>query len=33
MNPNYAHQVKAEIDNMLDADIIFPIERRTWVSP
>ena len=33
MNPNYAQQVKAEITKMLDAGIIYPIERTTWVSP
>ena len=27
MNPNYAQQVKEEIDKMLGADIIYPIER------
>ena len=32
MNPNYAQQVKAEINKMLDAGIIYQIERTTWVS-
>ena len=33
MNPNYAQQVKAEINKMLDVGIIYLIERTTWVSP
>ena len=32
MNPNYAQQVKAEINKMLDAIIIYQIERTIWVS-
>ena len=33
MNPNDAQQVKTEINKMLDASIIYPIGRTTWVSP
>ena len=33
MNPNYTQQVKAEINKILDDDIIYLIERTTWVHP
>ena len=33
MNPNYAQQVKAKIEEMLTASIIYPIKLTTCISP
>ena len=33
LNPRYKDHVKAEIDQMLDAGIIKPIEESEWISP
>jgi hypothetical protein len=33
LNPIYKQKVKAEIDRMLEADIIEPIEESEWISP
>jgi hypothetical protein len=33
LNPIYKKKVKAEIDRMLEAGIIEPIEKSEWVSP
>jgi hypothetical protein len=33
LNPIYKQKVKAEIDRMLEAGIIEPIEESEWVSP
>ena len=33
MNPKYKKKVKEEIDKMLAAGIIEPIEQSDWVSP
>ena len=33
MNPNYAAQVKEEIDKLLKAGFIRPVKQATWLSP
>lgn len=33
MNPNYAEKVKEEIQRLLDAKFIQPVNRFTWLSP
>ena len=33
MNPNYAKQVKEEIDRLLRVGFIYPVEKATWISP
>lgn len=33
MNPNYKEKVKVEIDRMLEAGIIEPVEESEWISP
>ena len=33
MNPRYKEKVKAELDHMLYAGIIEPIEESEWISP
>ena len=33
MNPNYAKQVKEEIDRLLRVGFIFPVEKAIWISP
>jgi len=33
MNPNYAKQVKDEIDKLLAVGFIYPIEKANWLSP
>jgi hypothetical protein len=33
MNPIYRHKFKEEIDWMLEADIIEPVEESEWISP
>jgi hypothetical protein len=33
MNPIYKQKVKAEIDRMLEAGIIEPVEESEWISP
>lgn len=33
MNPNYAQQVKEEIDRLLRVGFIYPVEKATWLSP
>ena len=33
MNPKYKEKVKLELDKMLAAGIIEPIEEYEWVSP
>ena len=33
MNPNYARQVKEEIDRLLAVGFIYPIEKANWLSP
>ena len=32
-NPNYAKQVKEEIDRLLRVGFIYPVEKATWISP
>jgi hypothetical protein len=33
LNPKYKDKVKVEIDGMLDARIIEPVEESEWISP
>ena len=33
LNPRYKDHVKVEIDRMLDAGIIEPVEELEWISP
>jgi hypothetical protein len=33
MNPNYAAKVKEEIDKLLKAGFIYPVDRAEWLSP
>jgi hypothetical protein len=33
LNPIYKHKVKEDIDRMLEADIIKPVEESEWISP
>ena len=33
LNPCYKEKVKAELDRMLEAGIIEPIEESEWISP
>lgn len=33
LNPRVKEKVKAEIDKMLKARFIFPVEEEEWVSP
>jgi hypothetical protein len=33
LNPVYKQKVKEEIDQILEADIIQPIEESEWISP
>jgi hypothetical protein len=33
MNPNYAQRVRKNLDKLLDAQFIFPIETTQWLSP
>ena len=33
MNPNFAKQVKEEIDKLLNVGFIYPIHQVTWSSP
>jgi hypothetical protein len=32
MNPNYAQRVKEDLNKLLDAQFIFPIENTQWLS-
>ena len=32
-NPNYAKQVKEELDELLQVDFIYPLDAITWLSP
>jgi hypothetical protein len=33
MNPNYAQMIKEELDKLLDAWFIIPVENLEWVLP
>ena len=33
MNPKYKEKVKIELDRMLEARIIEPVEESEWISP
>ena len=33
LNPRYKEKVKDDLDRMLDAGIIEPIEESEWISP
>ena len=33
LNPRYKEKVKAELDRMLEAGIIEPVEESEWISP
>ena len=33
LNPRVKEKVKREIDKMLEARLIFPVEEAEWVSP
>lgn len=33
MNPIYKEKVKEEIDKMLEAGVIKPVEESEWISP
>ena len=33
MNPNYAKQVKEELDKLLNVGIIIPVDQVEWLSP
>jgi hypothetical protein len=33
LNPRVKEKVKREIDKMLEAGLIFPVEEAEWVSP
>jgi hypothetical protein len=33
MNPNYAQAVKADLDKLLQAGFIEPVDQATWLSP
>ena len=33
MNPNYAAEVKEEIDKLLRVGFIRPVKQATWLSP
>ena len=33
MNPNYAKQVKEELDKLLNVGFIVPMEKAEWLSP
>ena len=33
LNPRYKERVKAQLDRMLDAGIIEPVEESEWISP
>ena len=33
MNPNYASIVKQDIDKLMAAGFIIPVEEATWLSP
>ena len=33
LNPIYKQKVKAEIDRMLEVDIIEPVKESEWISP
>lgn len=33
MNPNYANIVKQDIDKLLEASFIAPVEEASWLSP
>jgi hypothetical protein len=33
MNPNYALKLKEDLDKLLDARFIYPIETTQWLSP
>jgi isoprenylcysteine carboxyl methyltransferase (ICMT) family protein YpbQ len=33
MNPNYALKVREDLDKLLDAGFIYPIEITQWLSP
>jgi hypothetical protein len=33
MNPNYAHRVRKDLNKLLDARFIFPIETTQWLLP
>ena len=33
LNPQYNERVKADLDRMLDAEIIYPVEESEWISP
>lgn len=32
LNPKYKEKVRKELDRMLDASIIFPIDESEWIS-
>lgn len=33
LNPKYKEKVRKELDKLLDANIIEPVEESNWVSP
>ncbi|KAL2613183.1 hypothetical protein R1flu_024875 [Riccia fluitans] len=33
LNPNYAERVKKELDKLLEARFIYPVETPAWLSP
>jgi hypothetical protein len=33
LNPKYKEKVKIELDKMLEAGIIEPVEESEWISP
>jgi hypothetical protein len=33
MNPNYVVKVREDLDKLLDARFIYPIESTKWLSP
>ena len=33
LNPRYKERVKDELDRMLDAGVIEPVEESKWISP
>ncbi|KAL2610727.1 hypothetical protein R1flu_029300 [Riccia fluitans] len=33
LNPNYAERVKKELDKLLEAQFIYPVETPAWLSP
>jgi len=33
LNPKYKQKVKIELDRMMEAEIIEPVEESEWISP